>query len=744
MTATAPQNRMIKRIMRIFVFLFVVCFLLLIVRIGVLQIYDPDGYEKMAIDQQLSIKPIPAQRGTIYDRDGRILAKSVTVWQVIVSPNNIKDEKREDVAQQLSQILSLDYEKVRAKVFKTASAYEIIKTQISAEEAEKVRQYKIDAKIGGGISLLDDYERSYPYGDFAAAVLGFTGSEHQGLEGIEKEYDEALSGTSGRDITMSNAKGGSMYFPFNTKTDAQNGNSLILTIDAAIQQYLEKNLEIANQENKVKNRVCGIIMDVNSGEILGMASKPDFDPNDPFTVFNDELRQQIDAMADEAERKEALALARNAQWRNKAITEVYEPGSVFKVITGSSALDAGAVSPEDTFYCDGSVYLPEYSGRMHCWRLAGHGTQDFAHALMNSCNPAFVAIGRSLGADAFYKYFKAYGFTEKTGIDLPGEENSIYHKKGAIGPVELATSSYGQTFKVTPIQMITAVAAAVNGGKIVTPHVVKSVIDDEGKTVQTFDTQVKRQVISAEVSSEIALMMEQVVAAGSGKNAYVNGYRIGGKTGTSQKTETRGNDGQAAAIISSFMGIAPADDPQVACLVFLDEPYDPTSYGSAIAAPVVGKIFAEVLPELGIEPRYTEKELTEIEIPVPIVLNRTSLEAEGILREKGLGATIIGEPGNIIAQVPSYGNTLKRGGNVIIYTESAKDNIKTTVVPDVIGCTPAEANARLTNAGLNIRILQGALDKTGLTVSSQTIAKGAVVDMGTIVGVEFISRDTLD
>ena len=735
---SSVPHRKLRIRMTVVVVLTVVAYIALMVRMAFLQLVDAAGYQEKAVTQQLSISPITPLRGTIYDTNGVILAQSATVWMVSVAPNQIKDEDRNKVAQELARILELDPIDVAGKVNQTSMAYVRIKGQVEKTEVDEIRLFMQENGIGSGaIGFEEDAKRYYPFHDFAASVLGFTGSEHQGLYGLEAYYDSVLSGTPGRYVTMSDARGGDMPDTYKETIAPVNGDSLVTTIDVNIQSFLENALETGLLENKVQNRVCGIVMDVNTGAILGMASKPDFDPNEPFTIWDASAWEAIQMLSDE-EQKEAIGVARETQWKNKGITEIYEPGSVFKVITAASALDAGVVTMDSTFSCE---TLERGGWPIRCWKRTGsHGVQDFTHTLMHSCNPAYVKIAERLGATEFFRYFTAFGFTEKTGIDLPGEVGGIFHEEDGLGPAALATSSFGQTNKVTPIQLITAISAAVNGGYLVTPHLVKSIVDNEGNVIESFDNTIKRQVISEETSKHIAEMMEAVVngQGGSGKNAYVSGYRIGGKTGTSEKTETRDASGEVTETISSFLGIAPADDPQIAILILLDTPYDTNAFGSTIAAPIVGQVFSEVLPYIGVEAKYTAEELEEVEVAVPYLIGNTSMDAMGKARAAGFEVRVEGENGQIVRQVPAYGSTLKKSGTIIIYTENADDSEKTALVPNLIGCTPAEANALLTNAGLNMKILRGDINEEGAIVGTQSVVAGVLRPIGTIVEVEFV------
>lgn len=737
------RKKMRQRIVGIAVLMSFIIFGMLIYRLVVLQIIDAGGYQERALNQQLATVPFKAPRGTIYDRNQKALARSASTYIVAVSPNSVKDKDVNDLARELSRILGLDAVKVTEKLQQKKSSYVRLKMQVTQDKVDELREYTTTNEIGvGALSYETDFTRYYPYEDFAASVLGFTGYDHNGLRGLEYTYDDILSGIDGKQIRLQDGVGGRMEYAYEDADSPIAGKSIITTIDEEIQHYAEKHLSTAVLENNVGNRAAAIVMDVNTGEILAMASKEDFDPNNYQQIFNQDLLLQIQSQPEEQQEK-LIADARGAQWKNKAISETYEPGSVFKIITAAAALDSGTSSMDTTFYCSGSVKIPGNPKLTHCHRKAGHGTQDFTHALMNSCNPAFVSIADRMGVDTFYKYFKAFGFTEKTGIDLEGEQLGQFHGED-MTYLNMAISSFGQTFTVTPIQLITAVSATVNGGNLMQPYIVKNIIDEDGSIIETISPTVKRPVISAETSEKMRYMLEQVVGGegGTGKNAYVKGYRIGGKTGTSEKTETRDESGNVQKTISSFLGVAPMDDPKIAVLVLLDEPEDLNAYGSTIAAPVVGQILKDVLESMEIQPKYTAAELENIEVSVPNVIGQNSLDALSAIRNAGFDPYFDGEGGTIIKQVPSAGSLLSKGSTVIIYTEDvSSENEKQAQVPNIIGMSAAQANSAITNAGLNIKIIGGGLNQEGAVVISQSIPDGLMVPIGSIVEVKFVVED---
>ena len=495
-----------------------------------LQLVQGEEMQTRAVDQYLKDTSISAKRGTIYDCNMKVLAKSAGVWKVVLEPNYITDDNRGLICNGLSQILGLDkadlIERSKKKTY-----YDVVQNKVETDVKDQIVAFKEENEITNGIRLIPDYKRYYPYGKFASSVLGFTGSDNQGLAGIEAQYDSELTGVPGRLVTAKNAVGTDMPFDYEQMVDAQNGHSLVLTIDEVVQHFLEKYLEEGVANSGTRNRACGIVMDVNTGAILGMAVKGDFDPNDPFTLSDPKEQAAVDALQGE-ERTKALNEARQKQWRNKCVSDTYYPGSVFKMVTASMGLEEGIISENTSFSCPG--YYVVADRRISCWKSGGHGSETFAQGLCNSCNPVFIQVGEKLGPETFFKYFEAFGFTQKTGIDLPGESRSIYYDE-TMGPVELATESFGQNFSITPIQMITAAAAVANGGYLVQPHVVAQVIDDEGNIVRTTDTTVKRQVISNETSRRVSAMLQETATTGTAKNGYIAGYRVAGKTGTSEK-----------------------------------------------------------------------------------------------------------------------------------------------------------------------------------------------------------------
>ena len=705
-----------------------------------IQLVNGDFYQQRAVAQQLRTTSINANRGAIYDTNMNKLAVSATVWTVLFSPADITDAEAEVLADGMSEILGVDREFIIEKAKNKKNYYQVVKRKVDKEVADQVIEFASKNGIKG-VSLEEDTKRYYPYGSLASTVLGFVNGENQGAYGLEAYYNNTLSGTPGRVVSAKNAWGNDMSFQYQDMYQPQDGNSIVLTIDQTVQSVMERHLRTAVIEHGVRNRAAAIFMDVNTGAILGMVTMPDFDPNNPNEIADAATKAELDAMdQDSEEYQQRLFEAQTEQWNNKCISEPNEPGSVFKIITLSSALETGSVEPEDHFYCPG--YHMVGSIRKSCWKTAGHGDQTLTQAVENSCNPAFMMIGQALGAHNFYQYFASFGLTQPTGISLPGEAGSIYHSEEALAnPLDyensLTSCSFGQTFKVTPIQLITAVSAAVNGGYLYQPYLVKQVLDSQGNVVENIEPQMKRQVISEETSAEVAKMLESVVVNGSGRNAYIPGYRIGGKTGTSEKIDLYNQTGEMRYILS-FTGVAPMDDPQYACLVLLDEPDldSANAYGSTIAAPIVGSIFSEVLPYLGVEKVYNERELEQADVYLDNQVGKGPHAAQSALTQKGLNSEILGAGGTVVAQVPEAGTKVPPGSTVMLFTDEASQS-EQVVVPDVRGKSGLAANQMILNAGLNIRVTGVGVENQYAVAAKQDIAGGTKVPRGTVITVDF-------
>ena len=746
MIQVQSSRRMKIKMNIVLALLVLVGFGVLIGRLYQLQLVDGEMYQAKALKQQLRPTAISAQRGAIYDRNMKTLAASATVWTVTLSPAELKDaDQLSKIADFLAPLLGVEREKIIERGQKTASYYEIIKQKVDDTTADAILRFCDENKINC-VNLVEDSRRYYPYGSLASTVLGFTTSENKGAYGIESNYEKVLAGIPGMVVSAKNAKSGNMPYSYDREYEPVDGNSIVLTIDEVIQHSLERHLETAVIEHNVNNRAVGIAMDVNTGAILGMATKPDFDPNEPnilcdpkalaeIAVFDEQIAAASGEEAErlKSERLDALGKAQFAQWRNKAISDPYEPGSVFKIITASMALDTEVCRPTGEYYtCPGFHIVA--GRRKACWKAAGHGTIDFTQAVKFSCNPAFMMIGAKVGPRNFYDYF------ERFGIDLPGEADGIFYDYDTLAKEtgeELASSSFGQTFKVTPIQICTAVAAAVNGGRLMQPYVVSQVLDPEGNIVSTTEPVVKRQVISEQTSETMRGILEKVVGDpdGSDKNAYVPGYRVGGKTGTSEKLDAK-EGGEVTRRIASFMGIAPSNDPQVLVLVILDEPQMQNIYGSVIAAPVVGAIMSDILPYLKVEPQYTEAELSDIEVKVPYVTGGVVHDALSALTARGLSYKLVGDGVNVTGQIPSSGTECPKGTRVILYTDGTQP-ADPAEVPDVLGLSAQQANRTILNAGFNIRLVGADIEGKGVMAVLQDPLPGTAAQEGTIVTVTF-------
>ena len=593
---TPQQNRLMRWRARILAgILAVVCFGGLLVRLFLLQVVDRDGYAARAADQQLRGATLPAPRGEIYASDGTLLAASETCWTIRASPRELDDALVEPAARALSGILEIDYDETLEKLSQRSSNDCLLRRRVDREMADAVRDWCTE-NGAEGIQIRQDTRRVYPQGDFMGGILGFTDVDNAGLWGLELEYNEELTGQNGEILTAKNAWGYDMPTHYQTVVDAVPGNTLTLTIDANIQHWLESAMDAAVREHNVAQRGVGIVMDVQTGAILAMTSQPDYDPNTPRQIINEEVRAEVDALTGEA-RSAALQEAQQAQWRNKAISDLYEPGSVFKLITAAAALDTGVCTPEDTFVCAGKINVAGTWFR--CANGHIHGVETFAQGLAASCNPCFIQIGARLGKENFCDYFEAFGLREATGIDLPGEiKRSEYYTADRMGLVELASCSFGQSSKVSYLQMLTAVCAVVNGGNLMQPYVVQKIQAPDGTVLQENRPIAKRRVISEQTSATMCQLMEGVVTEGTGKHAAVNGYFVGGKSGTSQKLDSE----DEGARISSFVAVAPIDQPRLAVLVCLDEPHSWTTSGGTLSGPVCAEVLEKALPYLGIEP----------------------------------------------------------------------------------------------------------------------------------------------
>ncbi len=738
-----PTRQMWNRAVAILLGIIGIAFGVIIFQLALLQIVQTDDWQRRATEQQLSDSIISPNRGTIYDCNMETLAESMQVWTVIMDPNNLEDDaERRMVADELSVLLEVDREELFKKACKTESQYEVVKSKIERPLAEELIAWVQEKELGNVFRLITDYKRTYPYGSLLSCVLGFTGADNTGLYGLEAEYNSLLEGEAGRIVTAQNGWGDNLpnVMSYEKTVDAEDGNSLVLSIDQTIQHYAEKHLEEAVLSTGATNRACAIVMDVETGAVLAMATKGDFDPNDPWTIANaSEVEAIAELSGDEA--SDARVAALEKQWTNKAVSEYYEPGSVFKMFTSAMALEEGIANENSSYYCSGAETVLDTTVHCHIFP-SSHGTQSLGDAICNSCNPAFIQIGLSVGRDLFYKYYTGFGFTESTGIDMLGEgiiNESLYHSEEDLDPVQLAVSSMGQTFKITPIQMITAISSIANGGKLMQPYTVQQVLDAEGNVVSNTTPVVKRQVISGSTAERVSALLAEAVENGGGKNAYVSGYRVAGKTGTSEKTETQGRN-----VVASFGGFAPADNPRVAVLVMIDEPQCAVRYGGTIAAPVAKKILEDALPYLGVEPQYNDSELADLNRSTPSVEGMDVVTAEGIVINEGLDVRIKGDGTTVVKQIPEAGQSIPSNGTVVLYTDQASYQSDTVTVPDFSGYTVSGASELAALHGLNILLSGTDLDSGGALASTQSIEVGTEVPAGTIITVEFIYQDTIE
>ena len=725
----AAQDRGMKLRTRLVAgFFALVCFGGLAGRLWHIQITDHDFYAQRATGQQLRDTVVPAPRGDILDANGVPLAVNATCWTIRAAPREMADEDVEPASRALAELVGMEYEKLYGILSQRSSNDALLLRRASRETADAVRQLCAD-NGWQGILLLEDTKRWYPEGDFAASLLGFTNVDNAGMAGLELEYDQQLTGTSGRVLSAKNAWGYDMPTDYDTYIPPVQGNTLQLTIDVNVQHYLENYLSYAVKAYNVSQRAVGIVMEVDTGRVLAISTKPDYDPNEPRVLADEEARALVDSLSGE-ERAAALQLAQQTQWRNKAVSDLYEPGSVFKLITCAAALDTGAVSPSSTFYCGESYKVAGIA--FHCANHKSHGAQTVAQALANSCNQSFIQIGQRLGVQDFCDYFEAFGLRGATGIDLPAEpKKSEFYTADRMGPVELASCAFGQSSKITPLQMITAVCAVVNGGNLMQPYVVEKITDAAGNVVSTTQPTVRRQVIRPETSALMCQMMEGVVDGGSGKNAYVAGFRVGGKTGTSQKLDSEDEE----ARIASFVGIAPADDPKIAVLIALDEPHTFATGGGALAAPVAAQVIQETLRYYGVQPQYTPEEQQRLENQLPDVEGLPPEAAAAKLQEAGFAAKAVGGGDTVLAQYPAAGETLPRGSTVLLYTEENAAR-QVTTVPSAAGQTLEEATETLHAAGLNIKAA-GAAEMEGAVAVSQSSPAGEQLPQGSLVTVTF-------
>ncbi len=730
-----PAQRLRQRTAILILLILVLGFGAAVLRLTYLTTVQSSELQESAVDLQLADTTVSAKRGTIYDANGNVLAESASVWQVVMSPVNFKNDKqRQAAAKGLSEIFDLEYNDVLDDT-KQQSHYVVVKRRIESDEREKVLELidtlKKDYSCSGVIQLLDDYKRYYPKNSLASSVIGFTGSDDQGLEGIEYEYDSYLSGTPGRIITAQNARGTDMPFRYEQNVESEDGNNVYLTIDETIQSICEKYMQKGVEDNNVLNKGVCIAMDVNTGAILAMVTTDGYDLNNPYELSAKD-KKKIKSTA-KSKQAEAESAALSNMWRNKAVADTYMPGSVFKMCVASAALEENLVNEKTSFTCTGSISVEGET--IHCSNISGHGTQNFVEVISNSCNPAFIQIGQMLGAGKFRQYYQGFGFSDKTGIDLPGEAEDSFWKEGKMGGVDLAVASFGQNFTITPIQMITACAAVSNGGYVVQPHVVSKITDSKGNVIKTVDKKVKRQVISDDTSKKMNEYLEYNTERQGAAAGYISGYKVAGKTGTTEKRGvTKFESSFSEDYISSFCGYAPADDPQIAMLVFFDTPDGDAYYGSQVSSPVFINIMSEVLPYLDVKTSYTDEELGYVDASAGDYTGVSVDEAKTAVEADGFTATVKGNGSTVISQIPTVSSGLQKGGSIVLYTDSNSQS-ETVSVPSLIGLSPDEVNDVASAYGLNVSF-SGATTSSG-TSSSQNIEAGTSVSPGTVITVSF-------
>lgn len=738
-----PAQRLRQRTAILILLILVLGFGAAVLRLTYLTTVQSSELQESAVDLQLADTTVSAKRGTIYDANGNVLAESASVWQVVMSPVNFKNDKqRQAAAKGLSEIFDLEYNDVLDDT-KQQSHYVVVKRRIESDEREKVLELidtlKKDYSCSGVIQLLDDYKRYYPKNSLASSVIGFTGSDDQGLEGIEYEYDSYLSGTPGRIITAQNARGTDMPFRYEQNVESEDGNNVYLTIDETIQSICEKYMQKGVEDNNVLNKGVCIAMDVNTGAILAMVTTDGYDLNNPYELSAKDKKKIKSTPKKKQAEAESAALSN--MWRNKAVADTYMPGSVFKMCVASAALEENLVNEKTSFTCTGSISVEGET--IHCSNISGHGTQNFVEVISNSCNPAFIQIGQMLGAGKFRQYYQGFGFSDKTGIDLPGEAEDSFWKEGKMGGVDLAVASFGQNFTITPIQMITACAAVSNGGYVVQPHVVSKITDSKGNVIKTVDKKVKRQVISDDTSKKMNEYLEYNTERQGAAAGYISGYKVAGKTGTSEKKGvTKVESSFSEDYISSFCGYAPADDPQIAMLVFFDTPDGDAYYGSQVSSPVFINIMSEVLPYLDVKTSYTDEELGYVDASAGDYTGVSVDEAKTAVEADGFTATVKGNGSTVISQIPTVSSGLQKGGSIVLYTDSDSQS-ETVSVPSLIGLSPDEVNDVASAYGLNVSF-SGATTSSG-TSSSQNVEAGTSVSPGTVITVSFAdSSSTLN
>ncbi len=795
MEGGTPSNKVLKR-SAVICAVITVLLLLLCLRIFSIQLFDFKKYEQKVIDQITQVTPVSADRGEIYDKNGIVIATNITTYRLFIDPAVISQQTVNDakgyaeiIAKGLSQIesLGLTYDEIIAQTTYTRYRDRTLKKHISQEDAEKVRKFLEEAEIDdlALVHLQATSKRYYPYESLGSHALGFTNSDGDGIYGIELQYNQYLKGTDGKYVTAKDSSGKEMPYDYESYIPAIDGYSVITTIDVYIQAELEQQVKQAYLESGGKNRACGVVMDVNTGAVLAMATYPNFDLNNPWTLNEDAQTKLDGALAKlydsdlEEGSQEFLEKTRElycetlrisnaeasqyryktyeefhsalsqglmlAMWNNKVTTEVYMPGSTFKVITAAMAYEENLVRENETFSCPG--YHIVLGQKIKCHKTTGHGSLTFARGIQQSCNPVLMMMGARIGQSRFYDYFNAFGYLDKTGIDIQGEGVSIFFEKDHFTELDLAVTSFGQNFKISVMQHLSAISAVANGGELVTPHLLQEVRDNDGNIIYSYETQVKRQVISQETSRIVSEVLREGVATdGGAKNAYVAGYRVAAKTGTSEKKDTHDTD--YTPYVCSTVAYAPADSPEIAAIIMVDEPTEGVLYGSVVAAPYIGQLLEEILPYYGVEAVFDEDELAKQAIETPWLMALSVERAQELAEMYGVSLDIVGDGDKVLAQSPAPLTLMEKGSaKVVLYTtEESKNNRKTVIVPDLLGMTAVAANGTLTGYGLNIKIsgTKNYMSGTGAVVYEQSIPAGTPVEIGTVVELKFRYLDADD
>ncbi len=747
----------------------VFAFLILGMRLLKVMLLDHEYYEGKAISNQTRSTSVTAKRGSIYDRNMDALAASVSVENIFLDPLELKQNKvdLDFLSENLAQLLELDKDSILEKAKDTSMRYKVLKRKQTKDVCDAVRAFLSEYDIQG-VHLEPDSLRYYPNEAVASQLLGFVNTENVGTEGLEAYYNKRLQGTPGAVITTKGNNETEMLYSYETYYEAKSGESLVLTLDLTVQRTLEKQMQDAIDRYDVLNGAFGMVMDVDTGEILAMATLGGYDPNAYLEIYEDDARRELEQLYEKAmtypkessertalleEYNSSMAAARLKQWRNRCVCDGYEPGSTFKALTLAAALDSGAVSLQDHFSCSGKEKFEGRSQILNCWRSAGHGGQTTAQALQNSCNLAFAHIGLRTGGETLYNYYKAFGLMETTGLDLPGEAKGIFHSKEHLadnktyGTSYLISTSFGQTIKPTPVQMVRAIAAVVNGGYLLEPYVVSQVLDQEGELLYSKERTVLRQVISEQTSKTMCELLESVVSEGTAKNANVTGYRIGGKTGTSEKTDQRNESGQMTKDkIVSFVGIAPMEDPRYVVLIALDTPNPATGQyisGGVMAAPTVGAVLEDILPYLGVQADYTKQELYRVNVPMPDVEGLSPYAAQEKLKEANLNCRIIGNGSKILGQIPAKGKPIPCYSTVQLYTDTTLTEEKVEL-PSLLGLTVAEVTRKLNDLGLYLQAKGTDSTAWHVLAADQSIPAGTKVERGTTVTVTFTDTEDMD